>query len=63
MSRTVGDIGEDALIAIFARPGGDLVVPNGDDAAAWAVPEGETVVATTDSLVEGVHFRLDYAVP
>lgn len=31
----------------------------GDDAAAWDAPPGPRVI-TTDTMVEGVHFRLDY---
>ena len=31
----------------------------GDDAAAWDAPHGAQVI-TTDTMVEGVHFRLDY---
>ena len=31
----------------------------GDDAAAWDAPAGLRVI-TTDTMVEGVHFRLDY---
>lgn len=31
----------------------------GDDAAAWDAPPGARVI-TTDTMVEGVHFRLDY---
>ena len=31
----------------------------GDDAAAWDAPAGGRAL-TTDTMVEGVHFRLDY---
>ena len=34
----------------------DILVPSGDDAAAWA-NRGAVTVATTDALVEGVHWR------
>ncbi len=55
--------GEFALIErIVARLGDaaarDILVPPGDDAAAWTVASG-TAVATTDALVEGSHWRSD----
>ncbi len=56
-------VGEFALIdRIVARLGDaaarDIVVPPGDDAAAWSTADG-LVVATIDALVEGTHFRRD----
>ncbi|HXG41265.1 MAG TPA: thiamine-phosphate kinase [Dehalococcoidia bacterium] len=55
----VGAIGEFGLIgrlaALVGRPAPGLVVGIGDDAAVWRA--GDTyVVATTDTLVAGVHF-------
>ena len=65
MAATVADLGEEGLIALFAsrRASADdanLVVPNGDDAAAWRFTAGLNSVITTDSLVEGYHFDLTY---
>ena len=72
-SATVGDLGEDRIIEIFMRAQGSapaedddgaLVVPNGDDAAAWRFESSTSAtVATTDSLVEGQHFDLAYTPP
>lgn len=63
MTRTLADLGEDGVIALFARASAapDVVVPNGDDAAAWRVPDGEVPVITTDTLVERVHFDWSFA--
>ncbi len=64
---TVRDIGEFGLIAELAaalpesaRGGSGMVLGIGDDAAVWTPGAGESVVVTTDSLVEGIHFRLDW---
>ena len=64
---TVGDIGEVALIARLARrveearlsppPGMDALLGIGDDAAAWRLDAPGVETATTDTMVEGVHFR------
>jgi thiamine-monophosphate kinase len=56
----VSDIGEFGLIERLAKAVGverpeSLIVGIGDDAAAWRVTDA-VVLATTDTLVEGVHF-------
>jgi len=64
---TVRDVGEFGLIGRLraALPpatvaGAALSLGIGDDAAVWRPTPGERVVVTTDSLVEGIHFRLDW---
>jgi thiamine-monophosphate kinase len=61
--QTLAEAGEFGLIAALSAwfpPGPATLVGIGDDAAVLAVPDGR-VVATTDFLIEGRHFRLDWA--
>lgn len=65
--RRVRDIGEFGLIAVLeaALPGPvraneRVDVGIGDDAAIWRPSDGLSSVITTDTLIEGNHFRLDW---
>ena len=60
-SYRLADISETELIQKIIKgrlPASDSVlVDNGDDAAVWRVEQaGTLLVASTDSLVEGVHY-------
>ena len=48
------------LAAAYRPPGLVPLVGIGDDAAVWTPSPGASIVATTDILIEGVHFALDY---
>lgn len=63
----IRDVGEFGLIAALnsvlphsARVNGRVTLGIGDDAAIWAPTSGTTSVITTDTLIEGRHFRLDW---
>lgn len=65
--RSVREVGEFGLIALLTgalpeevRQDSRVAIGIGDDAAVWRPTDGASVVVTTDSLVEGIHFRLDW---
>lgn len=64
-NNTLGGVGEFGVIDLVttgvAQPASTLLGP-GDDAAVVAAPDGRMVVSV-DMLVDGVHFRSDWATP
>jgi thiamine-monophosphate kinase len=61
--RSLKDLGEfgflDRLQRSLPPREGHVIRGVGDDCAVLTVPEGEKVLWTVDTLVEGVHFRMD----
>lgn len=61
---TIRDIGERELLARILKllPTGQALLGPGDDAAVLAAPDARSVIST-DTLIEGPDFRLDWSTP
>ena len=59
----LGPGAEFAIVDTLRRRWGALARGIGDDAALLTVPRGEQLVASTDSAIEGIHFRRRWLTP
>lgn len=50
----------EAALPAAARTSVALEVPIGDDATVASLTEGEMIVATADTMTDGIHFRIDW---
>lgn len=61
------DIGEDRMVArlrdLVSEPRSDVVVGPGDDTAVLALDDDRHILLACDMMVEGTHFRLEWATP
>ncbi|MBI4726692.1 thiamine-phosphate kinase [candidate division TA06 bacterium] len=66
MAKKISDIGEFGLIKRIKKTAGSIpknrrvLLGVGDDAALFKISPGQACAATTDAMVEGVHFDLRY---
>ncbi|OGQ60432.1 MAG: thiamine-phosphate kinase [Deltaproteobacteria bacterium RIFCSPLOWO2_02_FULL_53_8] len=67
MTKTISSVGEDALVAAIAgscsRIAPRLIKGMGDDTSVTVQKSGMALLATTDSLIEGIHFVRAHTTP